>query len=123
MTPETHTFWDPEKGRYVTIPLASVIKPPTDDAELRRKSVVAVDAVVSSAMSGITKGFLWTLGFLILCAIWLGSDLHKIDTPWDWALKALTHKDFYKASTPEVHLSDAEIRRQNDIALAKLHTH
>jgi hypothetical protein len=117
MKPDTHTFWDPEKGKYVTIPAEAVIKPPTDDAEFRRKAVVAADAVVSSAMSGIAKGFLWTLAFLILCVIvWNGP---KIDTPWDWALKALTQHKTSQVS--EVHLSDAEIRRQNDIALAKLH--
>ena len=69
MKPDTHTFWDPEKGRYVTIPLAIVIKPPTNDDELRRKSVVAVDAVVSSAMNGIMKEFLWALGVVAIIGV------------------------------------------------------
>ena len=47
MTPEKYTFWDPEKGRYVTIPLANVIKPPTEDEQTAHKAVVAVDAVVT----------------------------------------------------------------------------
>jgi hypothetical protein len=68
MKPDTHTFWDPEKGKYVTIPASAVIKPPSDDAEFRRKAVVAVDAVVSSAMSGIAKGFLVALAIVLL--IW-----------------------------------------------------
>ena len=76
MKPDTHTFWDPEKGRYVTLgrcpkPLGSGVPTPapTDDAEFRRKAVVAVDAVVSSAMSAFSKGFFAVLGVVLLLAL------------------------------------------------------
>jgi hypothetical protein len=65
MTPGTHTFWDPQKGKYVTIPLANVIKPPTDDEQTAHKAVVAVDAVVTKVVGGFVSGFLKALLFLV----------------------------------------------------------
>jgi hypothetical protein len=69
---KTHTFWDPEKGRYVTIPAEAVIKPPTDDEQTAHKAVVAVDAVVSSAMRSFGKGLAIALGIFLLIAILSG---------------------------------------------------
>jgi len=128
MKPDTHTFWDPEKGKYVTIPLSSVIKPPTDDEQIVHKAVVAVDAVVSSAMSGIAKGFLWALAFVILFAIVTNFNTNRYNFENQMA------RDKAASSVWTVQERDAEIRRQNDIALyrirkqkdgalAKLHTH
>ena len=71
MTPDTHTFWDPEKGRYVTIPLASVIKPPTEDEQTAHKAVVAVDAVVTKVVGGFVSGFLKALLFLVFVFAWI----------------------------------------------------
>jgi hypothetical protein len=113
MKPENHTFWDPEKGRYVTIPASAVIKPPTGDAEFRRKSVMAVDAVVSAIVSGIAKGLLWIFAFVILCVIGINWNIYRHEHEFDRSL-------LYRPLTSEQR--DAEIRRQNDIALARLHT-
>ena len=68
MTPDTHTYWDPSQGKYVTIPLASVIKPPSGDAELRRKSL-ADDSVVCSAIGSVAKGFLILLIIFIVVVV------------------------------------------------------
>ena len=99
MTPDTsYTYWDPSRGKYVTIPLSSVIKPPSDDAEFRRKSVMAVDAVVTEIAFVMTKALLLVFLIVAFCFIKVSWDAYS-------------------------HPTDAEIRRQNDIALAKLHTH
>jgi len=132
MNQNTHTFWDPEKGRYVT--LGRCPKPqqgsgvptpaPTDDAEFRRKAVVAVDAVVSSGLRAFAKGVAWMIAAVVLFGIGtIFIPVQKEPPAWmtsigDWINRA---EDSINRSTNSSY-HDEEIRKQNDIALAKLHS-
>ncbi len=93
MTPDMHTFWDPQKGKYVTIPASAVIKPPTDDAELRRKAVVSADAVISSVLKTLFRGFLIGIAIavaIVILALWHANEMthahwtHHEDATGKW---------------------------------------
>ena len=120
MKPDTHTFWDPEKGKYVTIPASAVIKPP-DDAEFRRKAVVAVDAVVTSGLRAFAKGVLWMIAAAVLFGIGtIFIPVQKEKPEWYKSAEAYLNRP-WTTNAPVSSASDDAIRRQNDIALAKLH--
>ena len=128
MKPDTHTFWDPEKGKYVTLgrcpkPQGSGVPTPapTDDAEFRRKAVVAVDAVVTSGLRAFAKGVLWMIAAAVLFGIGtIFIPVQKEKPEWYKSAEAYLNRP-WTTNAPVSSASDDAIRRQNDIALAKLH--
>jgi hypothetical protein len=108
------------------------MKPPADDAELRRKAVIASQAVVNSILSAVMRAFLWMVAAAVLFGIgtlFVPSDYsaHSAHEPaWIASILNWIHRTedswINRAAKIPSNAGDEAIRKQNDIALAKIHS-